>query len=222
MTSVDTDLRSCHYFTSINGELIILPLSMVNSLFYLCQWGRIQFVNDRLVQTHSIISLQFFHGFWVASNRRPILKSMAISHFSNRRPMTSLTYALTLTNKSTIDLRIWKGHRFENTHQWWTDYFTSINGELIILPLSIVNSLFYLNQWWTHYYVSPSNEGRHIVLVWFYLPIPLLRLLLHYLKNNYLTLRSKIKVPRRSLPYATHRLMVMHPHTKYHWPITKG
>ena len=54
-------------------------------------------------------------SFFNFSNRRPILKSMAISHFSNRRPMTSLMYALTLTNKSTIDLRIWKGHRFENT-----------------------------------------------------------------------------------------------------------
>jgi hypothetical protein len=43
----------------------------------------------------------------------------------------------------------------------------------------------------------------------------------YYLKNNYLTLRSKVKVPRRSLWYATHRLMVMHPHTKYHWPISK-
>ena len=42
-----------------------------------------------------------------------------------------------------------------------------------------------------------------------------------YLKNNYLTLRSKVKVPRRSLRYVTHRLMVMHPHTKYHWPISK-
>jgi hypothetical protein len=30
-----------------------------------------------------------------------------------------------------------------------------------------------------------------------------------------LTLRSKVKVPRRSLRYATHCLMVMHPHTKY-------
>ena len=39
--------------------------------------------------------------------------------------------------------------------------------------------------------------------------------------NHYLTLRSKAKVPRRSLWYATHRLMVMHPHTKYHWPISK-
>ena len=38
-------------------------------------------------------------------------------------------------------------------------------------------------------------------------------------KNNYLTLRSKVKVPRMSLRYTTHRLMVMHPHIKYHWPI---
>jgi hypothetical protein len=30
---------------------------------------------------------------------------------------------------------------------------------------------------------------------------------------NYLILRSKIKVPRRSLRYATHHIMVMHPHT---------
>ena len=43
----------------------------------------------------------------------------------------------------------------------------------------------------------------------------------YYLKNNYLTLRSKVKDPQRSLQYATHRLMVMHPHTKYHWPISK-
>jgi hypothetical protein len=43
----------------------------------------------------------------------------------------------------------------------------------------------------------------------------------YYLKNNYFTLRSKIKVPRRSLWYATHHLMIMHPHTKYHWPIWK-
>jgi hypothetical protein len=43
----------------------------------------------------------------------------------------------------------------------------------------------------------------------------------YYSKNNYLTLRSKVKVSRRSLRYATHRLMVMHPHTKYHWPIWK-
>ena len=32
-----------------------------------------------------------------------------------------------------------------------------------------------------------------------------------------MTLRSKVKVPRRPLWYVTHRLMVMHPHTKYHF-----
>ena len=37
----------------------------------------------------------------------------------------------------------------------------------------------------------------------------------YYLKNNYLTLRPKVKVLRRSLRYVTHHLMVMHPHTKY-------
>jgi hypothetical protein len=31
----------------------------------------------------------------------------------------------------------------------------------------------------------------------------------------------EVKVPRRSLRFATHRLMVMHPYTKYHWPISK-
>ena len=31
----------------------------------------------------------------------------------------------------------------------------------------------------------------------------------------------EVKVPRRSLWYETHHLMVMHPHTKYHWPISK-
>ena len=43
----------------------------------------------------------------------------------------------------------------------------------------------------------------------------------YYLKNHYLTLRSKVKVPPRLLRYTTHRLMVMHPHTKYHWPISR-
>ena len=38
----------------------------------------------------------------------------------------------------------------------------------------------------------------------------------YYLKNNYLTFMSKVKVQRRSLRYATHRPMVMHTHTKYH------
>ena len=40
-------------------------------------------------------------------------------------------------------------------------------------------------------------------------------------RNNYLTLRSKNKFPRSSLRYVTHRLMVIHSHTKYYWPISK-
>jgi hypothetical protein len=47
------------------------------------------------------------------SNRRPILKSMTISHFLNYKPTSN--DAINLTNKSTIDLRIWEGRRFENT-----------------------------------------------------------------------------------------------------------
>ena len=31
----------------------------------------------------------------------------------------------------------------------------------------------------------------------------------------------QVKVPQRSLWYTTHCLMVMNPHTKYHWPISK-
>ena len=44
---------------------------------------------------------------------------------------------------------------------------------------------------------------------------PTYQISLSYLeRNNYLTLRSKVKVQQRSLWYATHRPMVMHPHTK--------
>jgi hypothetical protein len=67
---------------------------------------------------------------------------------------------------------------------------------------------------------SRSHEGhygmRHTAL-WSYTHIANK----YYLKNNYLTLRSKVKVPRMSLQYTTHHLMVMHPHTKYYWPISK-
>ena len=43
----------------------------------------------------------------------------------------------------------------------------------------------------------------------------------YYLKNHYLTLKSKVKVTGRSLWYVTHCLMVIRPHTQYHWPISK-
>ena len=41
-------------------------------------------------------------------------------------------------------------------------------------------------------------------------------------KNCFRYLKLKVKVPRRSLRYVTHRLMVMYPHAKYHWPISKN
>ena len=47
--------------------------------------------------------------FFKFSNRHPIPKSMTVSHF-----LKSTSNALTLTNKSAIDLRICKGYRFEN------------------------------------------------------------------------------------------------------------
>jgi hypothetical protein len=56
------------------------------------------------------------------------------------------------------------------------------------------------------YQICPTSHRSRVIV----------RARKYYLKNNYLTLRSKFKVPQRSLRYATHHLMVMHPHTKYH------
>ena len=59
---------------------------------------------------------------------------------------------------------------------------------------------------------------RHIL----YGHAPKYQILLTYLeRKKYLTLRSKVEVQWRSLQYATHCLMIMHPHTKHHWPISK-
>ena len=58
---------------------------------------------------------------------------------------------------------------------------------------------------------QPISKGKNVMA----------RARKYYLKNNYLTLRSKVKVPRSSLWYVTRRLMIMHPHTKYHSPILK-
>ena len=97
-----------------------------------------------------------------------------------------------------------------------------------------VESYYLKNNYWT--LRSKSHEGhysmRHTTL-WSCTHIPniidlsrktknvMTRTRKYYLKNNYLTLRWKVKVPQRSLRYATYCLMVMHPHTKYNWPIWK-
>jgi hypothetical protein len=98
------------------------------------------------------------------------------------------------------------------------------------------NKILLKNIIWPWGQRSRSHEGhygtRHTVL-WSCTHIPniidlsrktknvMARTRKYYLKNNYLTFMSKVKVQRRSLRYATHRLMDMHPHTKYHWPISK-
>jgi hypothetical protein len=51
---------------------------------------------------------------------------------------------------------------------------------------------------------------------------PTYQISLTYLeRNNYLTLRSKVKVQTNVIMVRDTPLMVMHPHTKYHWPISK-
>ena len=51
---------------------------------------------------------------------------------------------------------------------------------------------------------------------------PTYQISLTYLeRNNYLTLRSKVKVQTNVIMVRDTPLMVMHPHTKYHWPILK-
>jgi len=66
----------------------------------------IQSLNPGQIATSQTSVPLIYVLFFKFSNRRPILKPMVISHFSNRHPMTSLMYAL--TNKSDIDLRILK------------------------------------------------------------------------------------------------------------------
>jgi hypothetical protein len=67
----------------------------------------IQYICKTQIDIQPLIDIQFSNPDICTSDICPF--------FSNRGPMTSLTYALTLTNKSAIDLRIWKGCRFENT-----------------------------------------------------------------------------------------------------------
>ena len=59
-------------------------------------------------------------------------------------------------------------------HLWYLYVSCLILDNLQTYKLNIITFLMsYLC-----YYVSPSNEGRHIVLVWFFLPLPLPQLLL--------------------------------------------
>ena len=56
---------------------------------------------------------------------------------------------------------------------YWNCYMKS-NVTYMNDPLHFNITKETIRQIFKYYYVSPSNEGRHIVLVWFLLPLPLL------------------------------------------------
>jgi hypothetical protein len=107
---------------------------------------------------------------WVLK-KKPIISQIAVQFsnlwpfltFSIRRPMISLTHALTLTlilpNKSAIDLSIWKGCRFENILKWDRVY-----------PIYI-----YILQWWKYtlfyelYHINIMDFIKTYKIIWIYL-----------------------------------------------------
>jgi hypothetical protein len=110
-------------------------------------------------------------------------------------------------------------HRLMDMHPH-TKYHWPITKETIIWP------------WGQRSRFHEGHYGMWHTALWSYTHIPniidlsqeknvMVQTRKYYLKNNYLTFMSKVKVQRRSLRYATHRLMDMHPHTKYHWPNSK-
>jgi len=68
---------------------------------------------------HRYLYLRFM-SFFKFSNQHPILKLMSFFKFSNRLPITSLS----------IDVRIWKWHRLENTLKSWFEIMTSVDADL--------------------------------------------------------------------------------------------
>jgi hypothetical protein len=65
----------------------------------------------------SVFNSQIYVLFQILKSASKFSNLWPFLTFSNRCPMTSLTYALTWTliNKSSVDLRIWKERWFENT-----------------------------------------------------------------------------------------------------------
>jgi hypothetical protein len=137
-----------------------------------------------------------------------------------------------------MNLPLYKGFTLEITNKWWP--LTALN-RWPLYQIKIYSKMHWestkvtvMSRWplykgdrydrfdciWLWGQRSRSHKGHYGMwhtALWSCTHIPNK----YYLKNNYLTFRSKVKVPRRSLRYATHRLMVMHPHTKYNWPISK-
>ena len=108
-----------------------------------------------------------------------------------------------------------------------TKYHWPISKETIICPwnqrsTSKQRSLWYTGQYGTRHTSYGHAPTYQISLTYLERQKNVMaRTRKYYLKKHYLTFRSKVKVQQRSLWYATHHLMDMHPHTKYHWPISK-
>ena len=152
----------------------------------------IQSLNPSQIATSQTSVPLIYVLFFKFSNRRPILKPMVISHFSNRNPMTSLTYAL--TNKSDIDLRILKdsdlriplnrtviwdndisGCQFESGR--WSESIICIHNKNknknLLLPIKVPQGANNLIQWlkwleaykdtWKH---TQKKKRKHIYVQW--------------------------------------------------------
>jgi hypothetical protein len=66
------------------------------------------FTNSQLVSNSQIYVL-----FQILKSGAQFSNLWSFLNFSNRHPMKSMTYALKLTNKWAIDLKIWKGHQLK-------------------------------------------------------------------------------------------------------------
>jgi hypothetical protein len=164
-------------------------------IFFFC------FFSAKLVRTITFLSFQIGQLYllcgciWCATLRLMVMHPHTKYHW----PISKNKNVMTQTRKYYLIKFFWPWDQRSRSHEGHFPlhgqdkfYFTCIMWPLVFQVPLHGQDKFY--------YVSPSNEG----------------------KNNYLTLRSKVKVPRRSLWCVTLRLMVMHPHTKYHWPISKN
>ena len=139
----------------------------------------------------------------------------------------SLTYLkrnnyLTLRSKVKVQQRsLWYAiHRLMVMHPH-TKYHWPISKETIIWPWGQMSRSKQRSLWYATHLLWSCTHIPNIIDLSRKTKNVMARTRKYYLKNNYLTLRSKVKVQQRSLWYATHHLMDMHPHTKYHWPISK-
>jgi hypothetical protein len=125
-----TDIYSsdiCSIFKFSNRRPILKSMSFVKFLFRRPILKSMSFVkfSNQCPLSNSYFGVQFSNLCHLSNSQIDVQFSNLLSFlpFSNWRQMPSLTYAitLTLTNKSHIDLRNWKGRRFENALKSYRD-----------------------------------------------------------------------------------------------------